>query len=91
MFIDDILVYSGSKEKHVEHLRIVLKILWDRELYVKFSKCDFWLDQVVFLGHVVSAEGICVDSQKIEAVDKWEKPTSITEIQSFLGLAGYYR
>ncbi|KAL0561549.1 hypothetical protein IC582_001983 [Cucumis melo] len=91
VFIDDILVYSGSKEKHAEHLRIVLQTVRDRELYAKFSKCDFWLDRVVFLGHVVSVEGICVDPQKTEVVDKWKRPTSVTEIRSFLGLAGYYR
>ncbi|KAL0557224.1 hypothetical protein IC582_005742 [Cucumis melo] len=91
VFIDDILVYLGSKEKHAEHLKIVLQTLRDRELYAKFSKCDFWLDRVVFLGHVVSVEGICVDPQKTEAVDKWERPTSVTEIRSFLCLAGYYR
>ncbi|KAL0548986.1 hypothetical protein IC582_013465 [Cucumis melo] len=91
VFIDDILVYSESKEKHVEHLRIVLQTLWDRELYAKFSKCEFWLDRVVSLGHMVSMEGICVDPKKIEAADKCERPTSITEIQSFLGLSRYYR
>ncbi|TYK15231.1 putative Retrotransposon protein [Cucumis melo var. makuwa] len=84
VLIDDILVYSGSKEKHAEHLRIVLQTPRDRELYAKFSKCDFWLDRVVFLGHVVSVEGICVDPQKTEAVDKWKRPTSVTEIRNFL-------
>ncbi|KAA0047618.1 DNA/RNA polymerases superfamily protein [Cucumis melo var. makuwa] len=91
MFIDDILVYSRSKEKHAEHLRIVWQTLRDRELYAKFSKCEFWLDRVIYLGHVVSVEGICVDPQKIEAVNKWERPTSIIEIRSFLSLARYYR
>ncbi|KAL0552083.1 hypothetical protein IC582_011179 [Cucumis melo] len=91
MFIDDKLVYSRSKEKHAEHLRIVWQTLRDRELYAKFSKCEFWLDRVIYLGHVVSVEGICVDPQKIEAVNKWERPTSITEIRSFLSLARYYR
>ncbi|KAA0042193.1 DNA/RNA polymerases superfamily protein [Cucumis melo var. makuwa] len=90
VFIDDILVYSGSKEKHVEHLRIGLQTLRHRELYAKFSKCEFWLDWIVFLVHVVSAEGICVDPRKTKAVDKWERPTFITKIRSFLGLTGYY-
>ena len=91
VFIDDILVYSGSKEKHVEHLIIVLQIQQDRELYAKFNKCKFWLDWIIFLGHMVSAEGICVDPLKTEAVDKWERRTSVTEVRSFLGLVGYYR
>ena len=68
VFIDDILVYSSSKEEHAEQLRIVLQTLREHQLYAKFSKCQFWLDRVAFLGHVVSAEGISVDPQKIEAV-----------------------
>ena len=70
VFIDDILVYSESKEKHAEHLRIVLQTLCDQRLYAKFSKCEFWLNRVVFLGHVVSAEGVSMDPQKIEAIVK---------------------
>ncbi|CAN4123908.1 unnamed protein product [Withania somnifera] len=91
VFIDDILVYSRSKEDHADHLRLVLQVLRDRKLYAKFSKCEFWLKSVAFLGHVVSTEGIRIDSQKIEAVKDWPKPTTPTEIHSFLGLAGYYR
>ena len=91
VFIDDILVYSGSKEDHEKHLRIVLQILRDKQLYAKFSKCEFWLDRVVFLGHVISAEGVLVDPKKVEAVVNWEPPTNPTEVRSFLGLAGYYR
>ena len=68
VFIDDILVYSGSQEKHVEHLQTVLQILRERQLYAKFSKCQFWLDRVAFLGHVISVEGVSVDPKKIEAV-----------------------
>ena len=68
VFIDDILVYSGSPEEHAEHLRTVLQILRERQLYAKFSKCQFWLDKVAFLGDVISAEGISVDPQKIEAI-----------------------
>ncbi|TYK11029.1 retrotransposon protein, putative, Ty3-gypsy subclass [Cucumis melo var. makuwa] len=79
MFIDDILVYSVDKEAHEEHLRIVLQTLRDKLLYTKFSKCEFWLDQVVFLGHVLSAKGVSVDPQKWEAVVNWERPTSVTE------------
>ena len=91
VFIDDILVYSGSQEEHAEHLRIVLKILRERQLYAKFSKCQFWLDKVAFLGHVISAEGISVDTQKIEPIVNWKLPTNVSEVPSFLGLAGYYR
>ena len=89
--IDYILVYSRSEEEHVEHLRIVLQTLREHQLYAKFSKCEFWLDSVAFLGHVVSREGIQVDPKKIEAVMDWQRPTTVTEVRSFLGLAGYYR
>ena len=89
--IDDILIYSGSKEDHEEHLRVVLQILRENQLYAKFNKCQFWLDSVTFLGHVISAEGVSVDPQKIEAIVNWKPPTNVTEIRSFLGLAGYYR
>ena len=91
VFIDDILVYSRSVEEHESHLRTVLQTLREKQLYAKFSKCEFWLDQVVFLGHVISSRGIEVDPRKIEAVLKWESPTNVSEIRSFLGLAGYYR
>ena len=91
VFIDDILIYSGSKEDHEEHLRVVLQILRENQLYAKFSKCQFWLDSVAFLGHVISAEGVSVDPQKIEAIVNWKPPMNVTEIRSFLGLAGYYR
>ncbi|KAL0544216.1 hypothetical protein IC582_019329 [Cucumis melo] len=91
MFIDDILVYSVDKEAHEEHLRIVLQTLRDKLLYTKFSKCEFWLEQVVFLGHVLLAKGVSVDQQKGEAVVNWERSTSATEVLSFLGLARYYR
>ena len=91
VFIDDILVYSGSSEEHAEHLQTVLQILRERQLYTKFSKCQFWLDKVAFLCHVISAEGISVDPQKIEAIVNWKPPTNVSEVRSFLGLAGYYR
>ncbi|XP_057756154.1 uncharacterized protein LOC130975364 [Arachis stenosperma] len=80
-----------SEEEHAEHLRTVLQILRDRKLYAKLSKCEFWKSEVKFLGHVVSKQGIAVDLAKVEAVMNWEQPTSMTEIRSFLGLAGYYR
>ncbi|BBN68030.1 transposable element gene [Prunus dulcis] len=91
VFIDDILVYSRTLEGHKKHLRLVLKTLRRKQLYAKFSKCQFWLDRVDFLGHVISAEGIYVDPRKVEAIVNWVQPTSVTEVRSFLGLAGYYR
>jgi hypothetical protein len=91
VFIDDILVYSKDQDEHVEHLRIVLQILKEKQLYAKLSKCEFWLEEVNFLGHVISGKGIAVDPSKIEAVLQWEPPRTVTEIRSFLGLAGYYR
>uniref|UniRef100_A0A2N9EEP8 RNA-directed DNA polymerase n=1 Tax=Fagus sylvatica TaxID=28930 RepID=A0A2N9EEP8_FAGSY len=78
-------------EEHEDHLRIVLQILRDKKLYAKLKKCEFWLNQVVFLGHVVSKDGITVDPSKIEAVVSWDRPTNVSEVRSFLGLAGYYR
>lgn len=91
VFIDDILVYSKSPNDHEQHLRIVLQRMREEQLYAKFSKCEFWLKQVAFLGHIVSKEGISVDPSKVEAVQKWPCPSTVTEIRSFLGLAGYYR
>ena len=86
VFIDDILVYSGNPEEHAEHLQTVLQILRERRLYAKISKCQFWLDKVVFLGHVISAEGISVDPHKIEAIVNWKPPKNVSEVCSFLGL-----
>ncbi|BBG93431.1 transposable element gene, partial [Prunus dulcis] len=91
VFIDDILVYSKSRKAHMKHLELVLKTLRRKKLFAKFSKCQFWLDSVNFLGHVISADGVYVDPQKVEAVVNWPQPTSVTEVRSFLGLAGYYR
>ncbi|KAL5543374.1 hypothetical protein UlMin_007158 [Ulmus minor] len=82
---------TAFRTQHEEHLRVTLQLLRDSKLYAKFSKCDFWLSEVHFLGHVVSKEGVSVDPAKVEAVSKWAAPTSVTEIRSFLGLAGYYR
>lgn len=91
VFIDDILVYSSSEEDHREHLGIVLETLRRERLYAKFSKCDFWMKKVAFLGHVISGDGVSVDPAKIEAIKNWHRPRSVFEIRSFLGLAGYYR
>ncbi|KAL4340238.1 hypothetical protein GQ457_08G028370 [Hibiscus cannabinus] len=91
VFIDDILMYSQTEEDHDRHLRLVLQTLLDNQLYAKLSKCELWIREVVFLGNVVSSEGIRVDPKKVEAIVNWKQPTSVTEIRSFLGLAGYYR
>jgi len=91
VFIDDILVYSNSRLEDEQHLSVVLQTLRENRLYAKLDKCEFLLKEVVFLGHVISAEGIFVDPRKVEAVLRWERPTNVTEIRSFLGLAGYYR
>ena len=91
VFIDDILVYSKDAQEHEQHLKIVLQMLREKKLYAKLSKCDFWLKEVSFLGHIVSSEGIRVDPTKIEAVVNWKPPQNVTEVRSFLGLAGYYR
>ena len=90
VFVDDILIYSQSEWEHEYHLRIVLQLLRDHQLYAKFSKCEFWLIEVRFLGHVVSTSSVSVDPEKVEAVMSWERPKSVFEIRSFLGLAGYY-
>jgi hypothetical protein len=91
VFIDDILIYSKSDSDHEEHLRLVLKKLRDNQLYAKYSKCEFWIDKVSFLGHIISNGGITVDPAKVKGIVAWSIPTTVTEIRSFLGLAGYYR
>ncbi|WVZ76307.1 hypothetical protein U9M48_024293 [Paspalum notatum var. saurae] len=91
VFIDDILIYSKTEEEHEEHLRLVLQKLRDHKLYAKLSKCEFWLDQVPFLGHIVSKGGIMVDPSKISSVMDWKVPEVVREVRGFLGLAGYYR
>ncbi|GKC90112.1 putative reverse transcriptase domain-containing protein [Tanacetum coccineum] len=91
VFIDDILIYSKSKEEPAEHLKLILELLKKKELYVKFSKCEFWLLKVQFLGHVIDREGIHVDPDKIDSIKDWASLKTPTDIHQFLGLVGYYR
>ncbi|GKA78918.1 putative reverse transcriptase domain-containing protein [Tanacetum coccineum] len=91
VFIDDILVYSKDEEEHGKHLKIILELLKRERLYAKFSKCDFWLDSVQFLGHVIDQNGVHIDPAKIEAIKNWAAPMTPTEVRQFLRLAGYYQ
>jgi hypothetical protein len=91
VFIDDTMVYSRSEEEHEDHLHLVLQKLRDHKLYAKLSKCEFWLKQVAFFGHIVSKGGISVDPSKFQDVLSWNASTSVKDIQSFHGLAGSYR
>ncbi|XP_073051214.1 uncharacterized protein [Primulina eburnea] len=91
VIIDDILVNSSNEEDHKEHLRLTLQKLREKELYANFKKCEFWLESVTFLGHIISATGVSVDPKKVEAIVDWPRPKTVTEIRSFLGLAGYLR
>jgi hypothetical protein len=91
VFIDDIFSYSKSDSDHEEHLRLVLQKLRDNQLYAKYSKCEFWIDEVPFLGHIISNGRISVDPAKVKEIVAWSIPTTVTEVQSFLGLVGYYR
>jgi hypothetical protein len=91
LFIEDILIYFKNLEDHVRYLHIILYRLREHHLYAKFSKCEFWLDTVKFLGHTISSDGISVDLSKVQVVVDWKPPTSVHQIHSFLGLAGYSR
>jgi hypothetical protein len=91
VFIDNILIYSKDDSDHEEHLRMVLQKLRDNQLYAKFSKCEFWIDKVPFLGHIISNGGVSVDPAKVREIVAWKIPSTVTEIWSFLGLEGYCR
>ncbi|GKA45558.1 putative reverse transcriptase domain-containing protein [Tanacetum coccineum] len=91
VFIDDILIYSKNKKEYEEHLKAVLELLKKEKLYAKFSKCEFWIPKVQFLGHVIDSQGIYMDPAKIESIKEWESPKTPMKISQFLGLAGYYR
>jgi hypothetical protein len=91
VFIDDMLIYSRMSEEHEEQLRKVLERLRNEKLYVKLEKCEFWMDSVSFLEHVISGKGVAADPEKVKVVVEWTRPTSVFEIRSFLGLSGYYR
>jgi hypothetical protein len=91
MFLDDILIYSKTKAEHEQHLRLILGALRKNQFYGKLKKCAFWLSEVAFLGHVINQQGIAVDPNNVAAVVEWKRPSSVSEIRSFLGLAGYYR
>jgi hypothetical protein len=91
VFIDDILIFSKTEEEHEKHLRMVLEKLRSNQLYAKFSRCEFWLTEIAFLGHVISAGGVSVDPSNVKYVLNWMPPMNASEIQSSLGLAGYYR
>jgi hypothetical protein len=91
VFVDDILIYSKNDSDHEEHLRMVIQKLRDNQLYAKFTKCEFWLDEVPFLEHIISKGGISVDLAKVTTIVGWKIPSSVTGVRSFLGLVGYYR
>jgi hypothetical protein len=91
VFLDDILVYSKTEEEHEQHLRMVLQVLREHQLYAKLSKCSFYQRKIHYLGHIISKEGIVVDPEKVEAIREWSAPRNVVEVRSFMGLAGYYR
>jgi hypothetical protein len=90
LYIDPSLIYSPSEE-HVDHLKMVLQRLQEHQLYAKLSKCEFWIDEVLFLGHIINKDGLSVDPKKVADILNWKAPTDARGIKSFIGMAGYYR
>jgi hypothetical protein len=90
VFINDILVYSANHVEHEEHLKTMMEVLREKKLFSKLKKCEFWLDEVSFLGHVVNKNRLAIDLRKVKPVVEWERPMNVREIRSFLGLARYY-
>ena len=91
VFLDDIHIYSKNEEEHEEHLRIALQLLREHKMYAMLSKCDFYRYRIHYLGHIISDEGISIKAEKIEAIMNWPTPRNVTNVRSFMGLAGYYR
>ena len=91
VFLDDILIYSKNEEEHEEHLRIALQFLREHKLYEKLRKCDLYKDKIHYLAHIISDEGISMDPKKVEAIMNWPTPRNVTDVRSFMGLAGYYK
>jgi hypothetical protein len=91
VFIDDILIYSQSEEEHVNHLKMVLQRLREHQLYAKLSKCEFWINEVLFLGYIINKDGLVVDPKKVADILNWKAPTDARVIKSFIGMVGYYR
>jgi len=91
IYLDDVLIYSQTKAEHLQHLKLVLKVLWQHKLYAKMAKCNIMKESVEYLGHYLSSQGVSIDPQKIEAINKWTPPEIVSHIRSFLGLAFYYR
>jgi hypothetical protein len=91
VFLDDIFMYSKTEEEHEQHLRMVLRVLREHQLYAKLSKCSFDQRQIHYLGYIISKEGIVVDPEKVEAIREWSAPRNVVEVRSFMGLVGYYR
>jgi hypothetical protein len=88
VFLDDISVYSKTEEEHEQHLRMVLQVLREHQLYVKMRKCSFYQRKIHYLGHIISEEGIIVYPEKVEAIREWPVPRNVVEVRSFMGLAG---
>src|ERR1041385_5204894 len=91
VYLDDILIYSKNEDEHAEHHRLILEKLQEHKLYAKYSKCDFWLPEVTYLGHVISKDGIAVTPERIQAILDWTPPKTVKQFRSLLGLASYFR